>query len=616
MDSRRMKKLTVNEISPGGWLKKQLEVQAAGLAGNLDKVWPDVRDSRWIGGTKEGWERVPYWLDGFIPLAFLLKNEDMIARAKRYIDKILEGQCEDGWICPCTEAERKSYDVWALYLILKVLVVWQECAGDARIEETVYRALWQYRDHIRASAPSGWAGMRWCECLISVLWLYERRPEKWLLELARILKATGAHLGEAGALWKKPEKNWTMYTHVVNIAMSLKAGPLYRRVVQAKDVSVRDSDAERLFRLLQKYNGTVAGHFTGDECLSGTSPVHGTELCGVVEAMYSYEWLAALTGKSIWGDRLEMLAFNALPAAISPDMWSHQYDQQSNQICCTVQNEPSVFNTNSPDANVFGLEPNFGCCTANFGQGWPKFALSSFMTEGTDTLVSVALVPAAVTLALGGAPVRVTLDTQYPFRNVLVYTVEAECEFALKIRIPAWAQSFTVNGRNERAEEGWYTLRKIWAGKERLEVVFQFKIEMLPRAHGLYALKRGPLVFSLPIAEQWTPREYVKDGVERKYPYCDYDVIPQSKWNYAFCSDEFIVQENAFSAAFSPQAPPVEIEAEMCEIDWGTMPGQPSVCNEKPKDRKPLGRPERKKLIPYGCTDLRMSEMPFIKGRR
>ena len=40
--------LTAREVKPTGWLRRQLEIQAAGLSGNLDKVWPDVRDSRWI----------------------------------------------------------------------------------------------------------------------------------------------------------------------------------------------------------------------------------------------------------------------------------------------------------------------------------------------------------------------------------------------------------------------------------------------------------------------------------------------------------------------------------------------------------------------------------------
>lgn len=92
-----------NCIKPDGWLRRQLEIQAQGLAGNLDKVWPDIRESAWIGGDREGWERVPYWLDGFIPLAYLLDDEDMIARAERYIYVILDRQGEDGWICPLPE---------------------------------------------------------------------------------------------------------------------------------------------------------------------------------------------------------------------------------------------------------------------------------------------------------------------------------------------------------------------------------------------------------------------------------------------------------------------------------------------------------------------------------
>lgn len=80
---------TSKELKPEGWLKRQLRLQAEGLHGNLDRVWRDVRDSAWIGGTAESWERVPYWLDGFIPLAYLLEDEGLIVRARRYIDAIL-----------------------------------------------------------------------------------------------------------------------------------------------------------------------------------------------------------------------------------------------------------------------------------------------------------------------------------------------------------------------------------------------------------------------------------------------------------------------------------------------------------------------------------------------
>ncbi|MBR4443538.1 MAG: hypothetical protein IKS52_09760, partial [Clostridia bacterium] len=56
---------TSRELKPAGWLRDQLLVQAQGLSGHLHEVWPDVRNSAWIGGDRDSWERVPYWLDGF-----------------------------------------------------------------------------------------------------------------------------------------------------------------------------------------------------------------------------------------------------------------------------------------------------------------------------------------------------------------------------------------------------------------------------------------------------------------------------------------------------------------------------------------------------------------------
>ena len=108
------KPLNANEIKPKGWLLRQLRIQADGLAGQLDRMWPDVRDSKWFGGDREGWERAPYWLDGFMPLAYLLGDEDMIARVKKYMNLILENQQETAvlwswrqdtrdWECPASE---------------------------------------------------------------------------------------------------------------------------------------------------------------------------------------------------------------------------------------------------------------------------------------------------------------------------------------------------------------------------------------------------------------------------------------------------------------------------------------------------------------------------------
>jgi len=70
------KPLPVGSVTPKGWLLKQLTLQAEGLSGHLAQFWNDVMNSVWIGGSGDGGlhERTPYWLNGVVPLAFLLRN--------------------------------------------------------------------------------------------------------------------------------------------------------------------------------------------------------------------------------------------------------------------------------------------------------------------------------------------------------------------------------------------------------------------------------------------------------------------------------------------------------------------------------------------------------------
>ena len=170
---------TTNELKPAGWLRRQLEIQARGLCGNLDKVWRDVRDSAWIGGDADGWERVPYWLDGFIPMAYLLEDEDLIARAKRYVNAILTQQREDGWICPCTDEEIPGYDKWAVHLISKVLVVYYECSRDERVPDVIYKVMKNYYERLSEGkwVLRDWGKYRWYEAFIALNFLYERNKE-------------------------------------------------------------------------------------------------------------------------------------------------------------------------------------------------------------------------------------------------------------------------------------------------------------------------------------------------------------------------------------------------------------------------------------------------------
>ena len=258
------------------------------------------------------------------------------------------------------------------------LTQYQEATGDPRVIPALLRCARKIDQVIDQTPLFSWAKMRVADFAVSLYRLYDRTGEAWLLDLARKAFAQ-SHDWRAQfddlKFTGKTQNQFDLDTHGVNTGMALKYGGI--RYLHTGDA--RDKNAIfPMLDLLDKHHGQATGIFTCDEHLAGRSPSQGTELCTVVEAMYSLEALSAVTGDARLGDRLEKLAFNALPATFKKDMTAHQYDQQCNQVICSKECE-HVYMNNGPDSNLYGLEPNFGCCTANLHQEWPKVTSSLWL---------------------------------------------------------------------------------------------------------------------------------------------------------------------------------------------------------------------------------------------
>ena len=415
--------LPLGSIKPAGWLKEQLRVQSAGLSGHLDEFWPDIKESAWFGGTAEGWERVPYWLDGIVPLAYVLDADDLKAKVKKSIDTILDHQQVDGWLGPVGDSQKhKPYDVWPLFPLFKALTQYQEASGDPRVVPALLKCCRKIDQVISGEPLYSWARVRAADFVITLYWLYDRTKEPWLLELAQKAfaqshdwRALFAHF----PFTTKAQGKKALENHGVNTGMGLKYGGVRFRT--SGDGNDRDA-VFKMLELLDRFHGQATGIFTCDEHLAGRSPSQGTELCTVVEEMYSLEVLAAIEGDPRLGDRLEKLAYNALPATFKKDMTAHQYDQQCNQVICSAQGE-HVYVSNGPESNLYGLEPNFGCCTANMHQGWPKFVAHLWMKTPDGGLAAVAYAPCVIETKIQGKPVTVKVETSYPFRADIAITV-------------------------------------------------------------------------------------------------------------------------------------------------------------------------------------------------
>ena len=94
---KKYDRLTLTEIKPSGWFYKQLQIQMNGLSGKLYEIWDSVGSySGWLGGTGDGWERAPYYLDGLLPLSYYLDDKAHWDLCMKFIEWTLQSQDESG----------------------------------------------------------------------------------------------------------------------------------------------------------------------------------------------------------------------------------------------------------------------------------------------------------------------------------------------------------------------------------------------------------------------------------------------------------------------------------------------------------------------------------------
>jgi DUF1680 family protein len=611
--------LTLGSIRPAGWLKNQLRIQADGLTGHLDEFWRDVAESGWIGGKGEGWERGPYWLDGIVPLAFLLDDERLKAKVQRWMDYVLSHQHEDGWIGPVRDEARgyRACDPWPVTVFLKAAIQYFGATGDERVPAAMTRFFRKLERLLDRQMLFDWNRMRWQDLALCVHWFFDRTGEPWLFDLALRLRRQGfdwlRQTQEFPFKQRTETGRWAYESHVVNYAMAMKhPGVCFR---QSGDPEDRNG-AKLMIETLDRFHGQANGVFTGDENLAGLNPSQGTELCAVVEYLFSLETLISILGEPEFGDRLEKIAFNALPATFKPDMWAHQYDQQVNQVVCKVSEE-RVYTTNGPHSNIFGLEPGYGCCTANMHQGWPKFAAHLWMKTPDQGLAAIAYPPCAVSTCVAGQPVAVKVQTDYPFGGTVRMTVTARSpvRMPLALRIPGWATEATVSvgdGAPAHAKPGTFCrIDREWSGSTSVELHFPMRLRSERRFSSSIVLTRGPLVFSLKIGEDWRQ-------ISGELPHADWEVYPTTPWNYALAIDEGDLEgcvavdtKPVGDCPFSPDGAPVRLQVQGRRLEsWGlernaAAPPPPSPVSS-PSPLEPLA------LIPYGCTNLRVTEIPTL----
>ncbi|MCK4749066.1 MAG: glycoside hydrolase family 127 protein, partial [Bacteroidales bacterium] len=341
--------LPLGAVRPEGWMLQQLQLMKDGMTGHLDEWYPSVVGERngWLGGDGDGWERGAYWLDGLVPLAWLLDDDELKAKAMPWIEWTLGSQTEEGYFGPVPFEEEpqqepgiqksRRRDWWPKMVMLKVLKQYYEVSLDERVIELMLNYFrFQLRELPRTPLDhwTFWANRRGGDNLMVVYWLYNQTEEAFLLELADLIHAqtfpwTEVFLNEdcyqgpdldhlypyntgnrypydqelIGRLCLKQLQSF----HCVNLAQGIKEPMIrYQQDPDPKFISA----VKKALSDIKKYHGQPQGMYGGDEPLHGKDPTKGVEFCSISEEMFSLETMIKITGDMEFADLLEKITYN------------------------------------------------------------------------------------------------------------------------------------------------------------------------------------------------------------------------------------------------------------------------------------------------------------------
>ena len=629
--------LPIGAIKPRGWMRELLAKDVHGITGHLNELSPhaarDVFASQRISSTATaGWwdaEVVGNWLDGLIRLAVLIEDEALTERASAVVAQLLASQDEDGYLGAYDPARRWQRDgpngeLWSQSRLFLALLGWQEATGDPRVLEALRRAADVTMAHYPArrdgrtyfdTSAGTWDGGRThglmiIEPLLRIAELtgdprlvdfacflyedYSAARLEWLdrdVQLACLADERTPFAGHGAHVCEHVRIPLLLYAHT--------GDPRYQLAFRAA-----------LRKLLP--NLGVSGACKSDETLGLAElggvplPESGYEYCATTELMLSWQQAALTCRDMAFADHAEMLMLNAAQGARLADGRAVGYTAADNQYAAEAGlGTRWKYSPTHDDVAT--------CCAANAGRLWPYVVSRMAARVGERGLAVLFYGPSEITHTVDGIPVVVEQDTAFPFEDMTRLRIHASrpSTFPLTLRLPAWADRVTarLNGKDlpvEPSERQW-SIERTWRDGDRLDVSFTPAVELVPAADRSVAVRRGPLLYALPVPSSTrTVKHYPVGGFADR----EFIPVPSARWDYTLQVSSggmpatFIADRGQPSSKPDPwDRPPIRIRVTALDArsaapddddDW-IAPGL--ACLD---------------LVPMGCTVLRRTCFPVV----
>ncbi len=466
--------------------------------------------------------------------AYALQNQpdpELEAYTDAVIKSIAGAQWEDGYLFTYYSLPRRPEARWTnigsmheLYCaghLIEGAVAYYHATGKRQLLDVAIK----FADHIdsvfgpgKKTHPPGHQ-----EIELALMKLYEVTGRQKYMDLAKFFIDQRGRGDGRNLYGTYSQDHIPFIRQEKGVGHSVRAGYMY---IAATDIAMVNRDeayGNALFRLWDNIANTKTyltggiGQPGGPEGFAGDYQLGNNcyaETCsGIAFAMWNHR-LHLMTGEGKYLDIMERTLLNNVLSSLSQDGKRHYYTNPLSH------NGHQRWEWPGHDC---------ACCPSNLVRIIASIG-GYIYTHQADAIQVNLYLPNEAAIALPGNTVRLTQATRYPWKGDIRITVQPEesGKFALRLRIPGWAQNMpmpgnlyryldvhdesielAVNGAPVTAgiEMGYVTLERTWRDGDIVDLKLPMPIRRViahPKAAantGLVALERGPIVYCVEAAD-------------------------------------------------------------------------------------------------------------------
>ncbi|MBR4099506.1 MAG: glycoside hydrolase family 127 protein [Clostridia bacterium] len=641
---QKLIRFPLGSITPNGFLKEQMLRNKHGLGGHLDEIEPEmirapfidkVYVPRWGDGDQSGWGAEisgSYWT-GLIQLAYTLNDTELINKAEEWVNAMLKKQKPDGYLGTYYEDDAKiyeDYNAWGTSHGMIALLAFYEATKRQDVLSAVHRCLLWFCDKWSGDKKTRYGGVF---IIYPLVICYQYTNDQRLIEFAEeyldfMCKNDMFESSYKHYLSDKFEFN-SQHTAAYGTQMMLPA-LLYSATGKKEylDASVKAVEKVRKYSV-----HPTGGPVSFNEYLGPVSSISESEYCTFTFFNKSYSYLSSITGNPIYGDYMEQIFYNAAQGARKKDERAIAYFSSPNQIYATGGSSTTYIKH-----QVYAPCFSVACCPVNSVVLLPEFVRGMMFGDTEGNVYMNAYGPCSLQLE----DLKIEEKTLYPFRNSVEFVVHSEKEFSIFLKIPAWCKEYKIklNGKEMDGviKEGYVEIKNSWSDGDTLSIKFEMETEVFRVDDSLaskkypIAIRRGALIYSLHIPEKWS----IYHDAERfanntdKWPW--YNAYPdfedadlydyhemlgmrkyQIGWNVALdenLNSSDITVEEIDTDGYVWEDAKIKLHVKAYRAPYLCAP-YPERTYEPFKDKQTVDIEKEIELVPYGCTNLRVTYFPI-----